>query len=150
MCFYRFCRFSGNITWECKLTRSLICSCSSPTFFFSCSSLDFSISSWVSSRTWEQTITKSLQLYNNNIEGDSASGHPQHQGGDSFHCCPECFITQPFLIVCFFFLFFFFSLKFYWTGLSKYKLQLYSQIQCGKSYFFHNAILTHNIRKVLF
>ena len=30
---------------------------------------------------------------------DSASGRPQHRGGDSFHCCPKkvcgnCFITQ--------------------------------------------------------
>ena len=26
-------------------------------------------------------------------EGDSASGRPQHRGGDSFHCCPKIFVT---------------------------------------------------------
>ena len=67
------------------------------------------------------------------------------KGAIVFSCpkkvCDSCFITQPRVGEGAFFSF---------IDNLDFQLQLYSRIQCAKSYFFHNAMFTHGIRKVWF
>ena len=55
---------------------------------------------WATVKTIAPRCCGCTIAWGHKAEGHSASGRPQHWGGDSFHYCPKkvcdsCFITQP-------------------------------------------------------
>ena len=72
-------------------------------------------------------------------------GRPQNRAGDSFHCCPKRFVIL-YLLPNHFFSQFRSTLNLSWVDMI---CNCISRFNARRVTFFHNALFTHNIRKVV-